>query len=135
MLSRRKILPELFFASTTWHTQEKLDSICKILTGLDWALLKQLTPKRCILTLHDKRQRIKKTYDELFEAIYTLLEEPDEAPEIVKNMLVNQASIESAQDDSNSTDGVRIGVQLTATAIHLDTVVHTQVLGNAYRYI
>ena len=34
---------------------EKLDSIHEILTGLDWASLKQLTLKRSRLTLPDKR--------------------------------------------------------------------------------
>ena len=27
-----------------------------------------------------------------------------------------------------------MGVELTATAVHPDTVVHTQLIGNAYRY-
>ena len=104
---------------------EKLDSIRKILTGLDWASLKQLTPKRARgPKLLAKKQKIEKSYDELFDAVNTLLEEPDEVPELEKNMLVDQATTGSAtQDDSDSTDGVWIGVQLTATVVHLDTVV------------
>ena len=70
----------------------------------------------------------------MIKSVDTLLNKPDEAPELVKNKLVNQAITESAQDDSNSTNGVWMGVQLNATAVHPDTVVLTQVPGNAYQY-
>ena len=73
--------------------------------------------------LLDKKSEIKRTYDKLIEAVNTLLNEPDEAPELVKSMLVNPASIKSAQDNSNSTNGVPMGVELTATVVHPDTVV------------
>ena len=75
---------------------------------------------------------IEKTYDELFEAVNTLLKEPNEVPELDENKLVDRASISATQDNSNSTDGVWMGVELTATVVHPVTVVHKQVLGNTY---
>ena len=47
---------------------------------------------------------------------------------------MDQASTDAVQDDSNSTDGVQMGVELTATAVHPDTAVLIQVLSAAYRF-
>ena len=70
------------------------------LTGLDWTLLTRLDPKgACRQKLLAKKRKIEKTYDKLFEAVNTLLEEPVEVPEIDENKLVDQASIESATHD------------------------------------
>ena len=43
---------------------------------------------------------------------------------------MNQASTDTAQDDSYSTKSVWMGVKLTATAVHPDTDVFAQVPGN-----
>ena len=47
---------------------------------------------------------------------------------------MDRASTDTAQDNKDSTNGVRMGVQLTATAVHPDTTMLTQVPGNAYQY-
>ena len=86
---------------------EILDSVCEVVywTNLDWALLMKLDPKRTHKKkLLAKKWLIENAYDELFEAIYAILEEPDEVPELDENKLVDQASISATQDDSDSTD-------------------------------
>ena len=49
-----------------------------------------LDPKRTHRKkLLDKKSKIEKTYDELFEAVNTLLKEPIEVPELDENKLVD----------------------------------------------
>ena len=71
---------------------EILDSVCEVvhLMNLDWASLMKHDPKRmCKKKLLDKKHEIERTYNKLIEAIYTLLNEPVEAPQLVENKLVD----------------------------------------------
>ena len=112
-----------------------LISICKVvcLTDQDWVSLTKYDPKKMRnKKLLNKKHETERAYDKLSDAVNTLLEEPVEVPEIKP---INQASTKKiAQDTSHSTDGVWMGVQLTATAVHPDTTMLTQVLSAAYRY-
>ena len=66
-----------------------LDSIRKIkhLPDLNWVLLEPKKAHRKKLLA--KQWLIKKSYDKLFKAVYTLLKVPIEIPEIAKNKLVD----------------------------------------------
>ena len=69
-----------------------LDPICDAehLTDLDWASLMCLDPKRVPnKKLLNKKWLTENTYNKLLEAVDTLLNEPDDAPELVKSTLVN----------------------------------------------
>ena len=64
--------------------------------------------------------------------VNTLLKKHVKAPEIKP---INRARTKKpAQDPSNSNNGVWMGDTLTATAVHQDTTVLTQVPGNVHRY-
>ena len=106
---------------------EMLDSIQKIkhLPDLDW---ESIEPKKgCRKKLLAKHWLNKRAYDKLINTVDTLLK-PVKVPELIP---INQASTKkNAQDDNASTNGVWMGVELTATVVHPATAVFTQVPGN-----
>ena len=114
-----------------WKHPEVMDSIREIekLPDLDWLTLepKKAHRKKC----QNKQWVNKRAYDDMLYNVNTRLK-PAKDPEIKP---INQiTTIKPAQDDNTSTDDVWMGDTLTATMVHLNTVVPTQDPDNIHQY-
>ena len=88
-----------------------MDSICEIEKppDLDWLMLE---PKKA----HRKKRLAKqwlneRAYDDILYDVNPLLKKHIKVPELVESKLVNQASNDTAQDDSYKNNSVRMVIR------------------------